>query len=507
MSRRGRNPAPNDKVLSKVNWVKGNADDQGLMKDLAKDKDAFVHAIGLLLDSESGLRFANLITSGSQSVPSASATYDSEMRATAFNLLEAAESTKTSKPRPFVYVSAAEAGWEDNALGTKIEAGMKDKGFFLPRYLEAKRKVERKMSEDAEKAGIRPIVARPSFMWDPTKFDILPLLPVWTIGNKLNIGKGTFNPPLRVSIAGSAIVQAISDSSITGVVTSSQLFSLAPLSSKKSPDELSTFTSGIVSLSRLPYGTTVAPPLSSESGLPTPPRPSPGSLQIYQFEGCPYCRRVREACTALDLAYTVVPTGRGSSHRRQVENAAALMGRRATYPFMEDLDRGVQMFESGDIVEYLLKEYGGEAGEGDLPPPPGLAGLVPSIARGGRGSSVVGSARSSPPPPKALVLYDYDGNQFSRLVREALVELDLVHEIRSAGKGSRRREELEEVSGMTQVPFLLDPNTGVNMGESKDIVEYLFRTYENGYVGGKGQGVEGEVEERAAAMELVVNSI
>ena len=191
LSRRGKNPIPGDKVLSKVNWVKGNADDSGLLKELSKDKDAFVHAVGLLLDSESGLRFANLITSGSQSVPSASATYDSEMRATAFNLLEAAESTKTpsNNPRPFVYVSAAEAGWENNALGSKIEAGMKDNGFFLPRYLEAKRKVEKKMMEDEEKAGIRPIVARPSFMWDVTKFDILPLLPVWTVGNKLNIGE------------------------------------------------------------------------------------------------------------------------------------------------------------------------------------------------------------------------------------------------------------------------------------------------------------------------------
>ena len=120
------------------------------------------------------------------------------------------------------------------------------------------------------------------------------------------------------------------------------------------------------------------------------------------------------------------------------------------------------------------------------------------MVRLGRGSSVVPSSLSGSPPPSALVLYDYDGNQFSRLVREALVELDIVHEIRSAGKGSRRRGELEARSGRTTVPYLIDPNTGVEMWESKDIVEYLFRTYENG--AGEAGGAEGgKVEEREAA--------
>ena len=171
-------------------------------------------------------------------------------------------------------------------------------------------------------------------------------------------GKGTFNPPLKVSVAGSAIVQAISDSTISGVVTSSQLDSMAPQSSKKSPDQIDILTSGIASISRLPYGTTVAPSITS-NGVP-PNRPPSSSIQIYQFEGCPFCRRVREVCTYLDLSYTVVPCGRGSRHRKQVENAAKLMGRRATYPFMEDVEGGVQMFESEDIINYLIDKYGGD---------------------------------------------------------------------------------------------------------------------------------------------------
>ena len=37
--------------------------------------------------------------------------------------------------------------------------------------------------------------------------------------------------------------------------------------------------------------------------------------------------------------------------------------------------------------------------------------------------------------------------------------------------------ELEKISGSTQCPFLIDPNTGTQMSESKDIVKYLYKTY------------------------------
>lgn len=73
------------------------------------------------------------------------------------------------------------------------------------------------------------------------------------------------------------------------------------------------------------------------------------------------------------------------------------------------------------------------------------------------------------------MLYSYEGNQFCRLVREVLSELDLPYELRSAGKGSTRRSELAEITGgSTQCPLLIDPNTDTKMAESKDIVKYLY---------------------------------
>jgi len=64
-----------------------------------------------------------------------------------------------------------------------------------------------------------------------------------------------------------------------------------------------------------------------------------------------------------------------------------------------------------------------------------------------------------------------------------LCELDLPYELRSAGKGSPRREELKTLTGgSSQCPFLLDPNSGVQLAESADIVEYLRGRYARGGV-------------------------
>ena len=77
------------------------------------------------------------------------------------------------------------------------------------------------------------------------------------------------------------------------------------------------------------------------------------------------------------------------------------------------------------------------------------------------------------------MLFSYEGNQFCRFVREALVELDLAYELKSTGKGSPRRQALSDVrgDGKTTAPYLLDPNTGTAMGESADIVSYLYSQY------------------------------
>uniref|UniRef100_A0A453QHJ5 GST N-terminal domain-containing protein n=2 Tax=Aegilops tauschii subsp. strangulata TaxID=200361 RepID=A0A453QHJ5_AEGTS len=44
-------------------------------------------------------------------------------------------------------------------------------------------------------------------------------------------------------------------------------------------------------------------------------------------------------------------------------------------------------------------------------------------------------------------------------------------------RGSPKRQEIFKKLGLFQVPYIEDPNTGVKMFESAEIVEYLRATY------------------------------
>ena len=81
-------------------------------------------------------------------------------------------------------------------------------------------------------------------------------------------------------------------------------------------------------------------------------------------------------------------------------------------------------------------------------------------------------------PNLMLQLYDIENCPYCRLVREALTELDIDAEIYPCPKqGERFRPQVVERGGKAQFPYLVDPNTGVEMYESLDIVAYLFETY------------------------------
>lgn len=101
--------------------------------------------------------------------------------------------------------------------------------------------------------------------------------------------------------------------------------------------------------------------------------------------------------------------------------------------------------------------------------------LISTLLRAGNG---IQSTPAAIKPKQTLQLYDIENCPYCRLVREALTELDLDAEIYPCPKAGRRfRPELEERGGKAQFPYLVDPNTGVEMYESLDIVDYLFATY------------------------------
>lgn len=213
LSRRGENPEPGNQELDQVNWVKGNAVDAGVVSDLVGEADAVVHAIGLLFDANSGLTNLNLIVSGSGSTPDDTSTYDRITRQTAFNLINGIKGKLRmpfSPPTPMMFVSAAEAGWPDVALGEQVENVAPA---WLKEYLVAKRAVEGELRSSAD--VIRTAIFRPSLIWSWTKFDVLPVIPVFNLLNA--IGVPFVDKTVTVSTLSKAIVAALEDESVSGV--------------------------------------------------------------------------------------------------------------------------------------------------------------------------------------------------------------------------------------------------------------------------------------------------
>lgn len=213
LSRRGENPDPASRALSEVKWVKGNAADEGVVRNLVADHDAVVHAIGLLFDVNSGLTNYNIVVSGSGSVPDSQSTYDTITRKTAFNLIDAVKSKfrlPFSPPTPVLFVSAAEAGWPEVSFGDQVE---KVAPAWLKEYLAAKRAVEKEIASCPD--AIRPVVFRPSLIWSWTKFDVLPVIPIFNLASA--VGIPFVDKTVTVNTLSRAIIAGLEDNSVSGV--------------------------------------------------------------------------------------------------------------------------------------------------------------------------------------------------------------------------------------------------------------------------------------------------
>jgi glutathione S-transferase len=76
-------------------------------------------------------------------------------------------------------------------------------------------------------------------------------------------------------------------------------------------------------------------------------------LILYNMEGSPYCRKVREALSELDLEHVVRNVPKGSPKR------AALVerGGKMQVPYLIDPNTDRALYESDDIVAYLEAQY------------------------------------------------------------------------------------------------------------------------------------------------------
>ena len=154
-------------------------------------------------------------------------------------------------------------------------------------------------------------------------------------------------------------------------------------------------------------------------------RPSKFMIEIYEFEGCPYCKKVREAISILDLDVIFYPCPKGSTKHRDM---VMEMGGKQQFPYMRDPNSGVAMYESDDIIAYLFDTYGPAGSEVPRSLNSGVLttlscglALTPRLGKGSRRRA------GGNPPTKPLIYWGYEASPFCKVVREVLNELEIPH--------------------------------------------------------------------------------
>lgn len=219
-------------------------------------------------------------------------------------------------------------------------------------------------------------------------------------------------------------------------------------------------------------------------------------LKLYEFEACPYCKKVREALCVLDLEVEIYPcpkpgdlgTVAASRFRGRVEKETG----KTKFPVLDD--GGTLIRGSETIVSHLWGKYGDKA----TPPlnyrmarvldqTPAL--FFPTVLRLLPRHGIYRTP--SREPSKLLILHGFEPSPFVKVVRETLCSMELPYTLVPMPHGSLKRvgwvekygEGMHQASfrksaGVIQVPMLIDPNgTNKPIFESADIIKYLKETY------------------------------
>mmetsp|Transcript_8040 Transcript_8040/g.20156 ORF Transcript_8040/g.20156 Transcript_8040/m.20156 type:complete len:405 (-) Transcript_8040:3915-5129(-) len=220
----------------------------------------------------------------------------------------------------------------------------------------------------------------------------------------------------------------------------------------------------------------------SSTVLDQAPRPNE-PLILYEYDASPYCKRVREMINLLDLTveYRPCPGARQGRFSDQLEQET---GRR-TVPYLYDPNTKKGMFESAYIIEYLLENYGPPSDVFDrkalwpitFEPFSTTTSTQVALLLGMPGSRRQANARTDNEDMIPLELFGYESSPFVRPVRQKLCALCLPHVMISCSRGSANRDRLVAKTGRFQVPFLVDPNTGLELFEGAEIVRYLDQVY------------------------------
>jgi len=194
------------------------------------------------------------------------------------------------------------------------------------------------------------------------------------------------------------------------------------------------------------------------------------TLELYEFEGCPFCRKVREALSILDLDALIHPCPKGG---RRFRPELIRRGGKAQFPYLVDPDADVEMYESDAIVRHLFERYG----DGRVPaalaagPLTDASAMLVGLVRGKAGSF----RRPSRAPRAPLELYGYESEPSCRLVRERLSVLELPYRLHNRAPGSAR--PLPAGVSTRDLPHLFDPDRGCALSGAPAILRHLEDVY------------------------------
>lgn len=203
--------------------------------------------------------------------------------------------------------------------------------------------------------------------------------------------------------------------------------------------------------------------LRSGAGAPTasrklaPEKP----LHLYEFEACPFCRKAREALSALRLDYISYPCPKGGQRYRPWVKAR---GGVEMFPFLIDPNSGAEMYQSADIVRYLFKYYG-------VAKPP----LVLRVDAWASATSWLASVaypggrqwRPAKQPNRVLELIGHEADPGTRRIRARLCAYEIAYLMRPRARDAFRQP----------IPALSDPNRDREVKGAVAILDYLAAEY------------------------------
>lgn len=79
-------------------------------------------------------------------------------------------------------------------------------------------------------------------------------------------------------------------------------------------------------------------------------------IEVYLAERCPFCVKVRVYLEEVGVPYILKPVVLGN-RTSPIKEELKRLGGKTQVPFLVDPERGVQMYESDDIIAYVDEHY------------------------------------------------------------------------------------------------------------------------------------------------------